>query len=92
MGRLQAEAMVDAAIGLELQLEWHLVSNHYPPAPTCMVPVCIEALDAVNNYGDWDKVIPLPPGVTWKGVSVVYASVVIETFHLDSWLIERELY
>jgi len=92
MGRLQAEAMAEASISLEAQLDWHLTSNHYPPVPSIMVPVCIEALDAVNTDSDWDRQIALPEGVSWRGLSEVSASVIIEQHHLDPWIIESELY
>jgi hypothetical protein len=82
----------DYEVDLETQIDIHLGINHYPPAPTIMTSVCIEAIDAVNTDGDWDKVITLPPGVSWKGMSEVSASVVIETFHLEFWLIEKELF
>jgi hypothetical protein len=82
----------DYGLGLETQMTIHLTSNHYPPAPTIMIAPCIEAIDAVNTYGDWDKVIKLPPGVSWKGMSEVGASVLIETFRLEFWLIEKELF
>jgi hypothetical protein len=82
----------DYGLDLEKQLSIHLGSNHYPSVPIEMLPICIEALDAVNTYGDWDKSITLPHGVTWRGLSVVSASVVIDTFHLEFWLIEKELF
>jgi hypothetical protein len=82
----------DYGLDLEKQLSIHLSSNHYPAVPVEMLPICIEALDAVNTYSDWSKQITLPEGVSWKGLSVVDASVVIEAFHLEFWLIEKELF
>jgi hypothetical protein len=82
----------DYGLGLETQMTIHLTSNHYPPVPTSMVPVCIEAIDAVNTDGDWDRQITLPEGVSWRGMSEVSASVIIEAHHLELWLIEKELF
>jgi len=82
----------DYGLDLETQLSIHLTSNHYPAVPVQMLPICIEALDAVNTYGDWEKSITLPSGVSWRGMSVVDASVIIEAFHLEFWLIEKELF
>jgi len=62
-------------LDLETQIGIHLSSNHYPPVPKFMVPICIEAIDAVNDAGLWDLEIPMP---------------IIEQHHLQAWLIERE--
>ena len=91
MGRLQAEAMAEASISLEAQLEWHLTANHYPPVPSIMIPVCIEAIDAANE-GDWDKLITLPENVSWRGLTEVPVHAIVEQHHLDPWIIESELY
>jgi hypothetical protein len=77
---------------LEKGIELHLTSNHYPPVPIEMVPVCIDAIDAVNSEGDWDKDITLPHGVTYRGSATAPAHAIIEQHHLEFWLIESELY
>ena len=78
--------------GLEQGIELHLTSNHYPPIPVEMVPVCIDAIDAVNSESNWDKLITLPHGITYKGSSQAPASAIIEQHHLEFWIIESELY
>ena len=50
-------------LDLETAITIQLRSNHYPPVPHSMVPVCIEALDAYNE-GDHDKRIPLPEALS----------------------------
>lgn len=94
MGRLQAEAMSEAmseaSISLEAQLGWHLTSNHYPPVPDSMIPVCIEAIDNANE-GEWDKLVSLPEGVGYKGLTVAPTHAIVEQHHLDNWIIESEL-
>ena len=77
---------------IERQIEIHLSANHYPPVPAIMVPTCIEAIDAVNDLGLWDLEIPLPEGVSWKGLTTAPAHAIIEAHHLDAWIIEREEY
>ena len=77
-------------LDLETQIGIHLSSNHYPPVPKFMVPVCIEAIDAVNDLGLWDLEIPLPEGVIYKGLTTAPAWAIIEQHHLNAWLIERE--
>jgi hypothetical protein len=75
---------------IERQIEIHLSANHYPPVPKSMVQPCVEAIDAVNDAGLWDLEIPLPEGVSWRGLTTAPASAIIEAHHLDAWLIERE--
>jgi hypothetical protein len=77
-------------LDLETQIGIHLSSNHYPPVPKFMVAPCIEAIDAVNDAGLWDLEIPMPEGVTYKGLTTAPAWAIIEQHHLNAWLIERE--
>ena len=75
---------------IENQIAIHLSANHYPPVPAFMVQPCVEAIDAVNDAGLWDLEIPLPEGVSWRGLTTAPAHAIIEQHHLDAWLIERE--
>jgi hypothetical protein len=56
-----------------------------------MVEPCIEAIDKANG-GDWDSMITLPEGVTWKGETEAPVSAMVEQHHLEFWIIESELY
>jgi hypothetical protein len=77
---------------IENQIAIHLSSNHYPPVPAIMVQPCVEAIDAVNDAGLWDLEIPLPEGVSWRGLTTAPAHAIIEQHHLNAWIIEREEY
>lgn len=91
MGASQAREMAELdSIGIEQSIGWHLTSNHYPPIPTMMVPVCIEAIDNAND-GEWDKLVSLPEGVSWRGLTEAPTSAIVEGHHLESW-IESEDY
>ena len=79
-------------LDIETQIGIHLKSNHYPPVPDIMIAPCIEAIDAVNDAGLWNLDIPLPEGVLWKGLTSAPAHAIIESHHLDAWIIEREEY
>jgi hypothetical protein len=79
-------------LDIESQIAIHLSANHYPPVPAFMVQPCIEAIDAVNDAGLWDLEIPLPEGVSWRGLTTAPAHAIIEAHHLNAWLIEREDY
>jgi len=80
------------SLTIEDQIRIHLSANHYPPVPATMVQPCIEAIDAVNDAGLWDLEIPLPEGVSWRGLTTAPAHAIIEAHHLDAWIIEREEY
>ena len=79
-------------LDIETQIGIHLSSNHYPPVPKFMVKPCIEAIDAVNDLGLWDLEIPMPEGVTYKGLTTAPAHAIIDQHHLGAWIIEREEY
>ena len=91
MGAMRAMDIAEN-FDLEKGIELHLTSNHYPPIPVEMVPVCIDAIDAVNSESNWDKLITLPHGVTYKGSPQAPAGAIIEAHHLEFWIIESELY
>ena len=90
MGAMRAMD-ISENFSLEDGIGMHLRTNHYPAVPIEMVPTCIEAIDAVNSEGDWDKLISLPTGVSYKGLTQAPASAIIEQHHLEFWLIESEL-
>ena len=79
-------------LDIESQIAIHLSANHYPPVPRSMVAPCVEAIDAVNDAGLWNLEIPLPEGVLWRGLTTAPAYAIIESHHLNAWLIEREDY
>jgi hypothetical protein len=91
MGYTTTEGIIDSHAALEQQLAWHLTYNHFPPVPTSMIPVCIEAIEAGHDE-DWDRLISLPMGIGYKGLTVAPAIAIIESHHLDSWLNSDEDY
>jgi hypothetical protein len=90
MGSIQAQGITELGLSLEEQIMWHLTSNHYPPVPEFMVEPCIEAIDKANE-GDWDSMITMPEGVTYRGETEAPVSAIVEQHHLDFWIIESEL-
>lgn len=74
---------------LEQALHYHLTVNHYPPVPTKMIPVCIEAIEAMNDE-DYSREIDLPAGVSYKGLTTAPACAIVDAHHLDAWLIDEE--
>ena len=76
-------------LDLETQLQIHLTSNHYPPVPVSMVQPCIDAIDAFYDE-DYNKLIEMPEGVSYRGEKFAPASAIIEQHHLEAWLPESE--
>lgn len=74
-------------LDLETQLAIHLSSNHYPPVPRSMVQPCIDAIDAYYDE-DYDRLIELPEGVSWRGENEAPAYSIVDAHHLSAWLPE----
>jgi hypothetical protein len=52
-----------------------------------MIPTAIEAIDAYWEM-DYNKMIPLPEGVSFRGQTEVSAANVIESYRLDAWCMD----
>ncbi len=90
MGSAYAEGLTEIGLTLEEQILVHLTSNHYPPVPKVMVETCIEAIDKANE-GEWEEMVPMPEGVTYKGETEAPVHAIVEQHHLDFWIVESEL-
>jgi hypothetical protein len=88
MGSLQAAEMASLT-DLDTALTWHLRGNHYPPIPLTMLEPCKEAIDAYWE-DNVDKLIDMPEGVFYKGMTQAPAWAIIEQHHLDAWCSEDE--
>jgi hypothetical protein len=93
MGMLSALAMTDEELSLTLeqQIGWHLSSNHYPPVPGEMIPVCIDAIDYANE-GEWDLELDMPEGISYRGSNTAPVYAIVEQHHLGAWIVESEMY
>jgi len=84
MGNLALRDMLENT-ELRQALSWHLTSNHFPPVPDIMIDPCLEAIrNAVD--GEWDKLVSLPEGVGYKGLTVAPTEAIIDQHHLHSFL------
>ncbi len=87
MGYLSALGIADSNLSLEQQVRWHLTSNCYPPVPLIMVPVAVNAIDAVIS-DEPNAEIPLPEGVSFRGNSdFAPAYAIVETLRLEAFTI-----
>ena len=84
---MTAVDLQEQGLSLEQQLSIHFSSNCYPPIPQGMIPTAIAAIDACWEE-DYNKMIPLPEGVSFRGQSEVSASNVIQSYRLDAWLVD----
>lgn len=87
MGANFANDLASGEFGLSLEdaVRIHLTANHYPPVPTSMVAVCVNAIDLAND-GFFDIEMVLPEGISWRGNRTVPVGNVIEEFHLDAFV------
>lgn len=90
MGSLQAEEMANSNLTLEASLTWHLRSNHYPPVPLEMIPVCVEAIGLMNE-GLPNSEIDLPLGTSYRNSNTAPAWAIADAHHLNPWIEEEEL-
>jgi hypothetical protein len=88
MGMMTALDLKEQGLSLEQQIAIHFSSNCYPPIPSKMIPVAIEAIDAYWEE-DYSRMIPLPEGVEFRdGSTSVSASQAIDSLRLDAWLVD----
>ena len=87
MGNQLARELADNDMGISLDnaLAIHLQSNHYPPVPLSMVPVCMQAIQSYNENMNGDERLELPNGVSWRGEATAPAWAIIESHHLHAW-------
>jgi hypothetical protein len=67
------------------QIAIHFQSNCYPPIPQIMIPVAIEAIQAVNDE-DFDRVIDLPEGVNFRNATTIKACQAVDALYLNAWV------
>jgi hypothetical protein len=91
MGYLSASGIAESDLSLEQQLSWHFSANCYPPVPSLMIPVAVEAIEAVHEDG-WDTILDLPEGVSFRGATSVSAGDVIDGLHLHAFIDTDEEY
>jgi hypothetical protein len=89
MGNNTAQDLAENVIDIHQSIAYHLSSNFYPPVPATMVQPCVDAIYAAAD-DNWDLLIELPAGVTWKGQTSAPVSSMIEQHHLEPWLGEGE--
>lgn len=83
--RDMAEQVALSNVRLDVALEYHLTGNHYPPLPRSLVPTCKAAIqNALND--DWDALVELPEGISWRGEKFAPTSECVREWHLSLFL------
>lgn len=90
MGNTLARELAEGVIDIHKSIAFHLSGNFYPPVPATMVQPCVDAIYAATE-DNWDLLIELPNGVTWKGETNAPVHAIIEQHHLEPWLDSQEL-
>jgi len=90
MGRMFVEGIKELGdIELEDMVSLHFQSNCYPPIPQFMVQSAVAAIQACNQ-GDYNEVIELPMGVTFRDSQFVDAWTFIEQHRLEGFLEDED--
>ena len=85
MGYAGALGMAQQDVSLEAQLHWHCTANCFPPVPTDMIPVFVEAIEMARE-GKYEIQISLQDVATIDGKDDAEAGIIIDAFHLEAWL------
>lgn len=85
MGSQFAQDLAENVVDIHKSIAYHLSGNFYPPVPATMVQPCVDAIYAASD-GDWDMLIELPVGVTWKGETSAPVSSIVQQHHLEPWI------
>jgi hypothetical protein len=89
MGNNFANDLAELDMSLENSITIQLRSNHYPPVPYEMVPVCMEAI-ILCNEGDSHREIDMPIidgfQVRWRDQITAPAWAIVEGHNLHAWI------
>lgn len=83
MGSTQAAEMAEY-LDLEDALAWHLQVNHYPPIPEVFDAALLAIEEA--KFENWDGLVPLPDGVTWRDQDKAPVWACVEGWHLEVFI------
>ena len=77
-----ADAVAEGLTSLDAALHYQIYTNHFPPPPPGWVPLCIQAIDLVNQE-DGDQTVDISDvGAHRQHGTQVPANVIVDTWHL----------
>lgn len=74
-----------SVLDLDTAIRTHLSGNCYPPIPSQMWPICVDAVKACAS-GESDTELDLPVGVSYKDKDTAPAWAVVDNFRLDAFV------
>ena len=80
-------AIIELSGDRRTALEWHLTANHYPSLPIELVDTAEEAIENALD-DDWDRLVPLPDGISWRDQDAAPTSACIDEWHLEPFLVD----
>lgn len=89
MGRMYAEGLAASGYDLKTLVSVHLSSNCYPKVPEHMVPICVTAIERVNEGNR--KRIRLPEGTRYRGSHLVDPVDVVDSLYLHAFIDRDEV-
>ena len=89
MGHTQAIVMANL-MDLEQGVRWHLQHNHYPPAPSEMIPIAVKAVRLCREDKFDETIVLFFDHQVYEvfGWSVP-AYVIVDIYHLEPWVNEE---
>ncbi len=75
---------------IEVQLSWHFRSKLQNEVPTSMTVPCKLAILAARE-DDWERLIELPEGVTYRGQKLAPAKSIVQNYLLETWVVSERL-
>lgn len=86
MGYTNARDMKEYAPSLDVALDWHLRSNHFPPLPLSLIEPAKRAI-SLAQAEEWDELIELPEGVEHRRYGKqAPVHECVRAWHLDAFL------
>lgn len=83
MGRANVSELIE--VGGRAALRWHLESNHYPPVPHAMLPVCQRVIELAAD-GQWHELVTLPDDILFRGGEDATVAEVVSALHLEPFV------
>ena len=88
MGHIQALETLKL-INLEQDIRWNLENNYYPRVPDVMIPIAVKAV-MLCREDKFDETIVISFEHQFHGW-MIPAYVIVEAYHLESWVTELEM-
>lgn len=90
MGLVNAINIANSDLPLDKKISLHLSSNFYEPINEVMYPICVKAVEETAG-GNPEALLDLPSGYSVAGSNQAPASIIVENYHLDVFVLAEEV-